>query len=200
MREVVERNIVQLLFKWDDDFVYVSTERAVPTAQKQTNEALEASQIIATIPKTSTFVIRDIESIPKGIGACPRKPGLDPYVTNRRPRRKLPHGFHILLQVKTKSEFLRLLLHIIDESCTHFDISPSPAGSTWKRPPCRRCNASAGYSEDSEECILFDEINAISAACKQLERLSRIEGDDEVLVIGATNRPDALDPALRKAS
>ncbi|KAL1397955.1 hypothetical protein pipiens_009347 [Culex pipiens pipiens] len=64
-------------------------------------------------------------------------------------------------------------------------------------------------------CVLFiDEIDAISAnrvnAQKDMERrvvaqllssldgLSRIEGGDEVLVIGATNRPDALDPALRR--
>ncbi|KAL9693236.1 hypothetical protein quinque_012521 [Culex quinquefasciatus] len=36
-------------------------------------------------------------------------------------RRKLPTGFHILLQINTKSNFLRLHLHIIDVSCTHFD-------------------------------------------------------------------------------
>lgn len=64
-------------------------------------------------------------------------------------------------------------------------------------------------------CVLFiDEIDAISAnrvnAQKDMERrvvaqllssldgLSKIEGGDEVLVIGATNRPDALDPALRR--
>lgn len=64
-------------------------------------------------------------------------------------------------------------------------------------------------------CVLFiDEIDAISAnrvnAQKDMERrvvaqllssldgLSRIDGGDEVLVIGATNRPDALDPALRR--
>ncbi|XP_039440767.1 uncharacterized protein LOC120421607 isoform X2 [Culex pipiens pallens] len=96
--------------------------------------SLEASQIIATIPKTSTFVMRDIESIPKGIGAGPRKPDLDPYITNRRPRRKPPHGFHILLQIKTKSEFLRLLLHITDESCTHFDINTPFPGRKHLEP------------------------------------------------------------------
>ncbi|KAL9696163.1 hypothetical protein quinque_015448 [Culex quinquefasciatus] len=115
-------------------------------------------------------------AIPKGIGAGPRKPGLDPYVTfiidavflrfyNRNyknPAEKWqiaekclqllhafvrnytpspqdfpsptavreensPPGFHILLQVNTKSDFLRLLLHIIDESCTLFDsYTPFP--------------------------------------------------------------------------
>ncbi|XP_065083337.1 nuclear pore complex protein Nup205 [Ochlerotatus camptorhynchus] len=160
---------------------------------------LEASQVISTIPTTSTFANRGIESeleeiesrnetypltlgmldllhtlcdtaIPRGLGAGPRKPGLDPYVTfivdsvflrfyNRNyknPAEKWqiaekclrllysfvqhytptpsdfpsptqireensPPGFHILLQVNTKSDFLRLLLHIIDESCTLFD-------------------------------------------------------------------------------
>lgn len=64
-------------------------------------------------------------------------------------------------------------------------------------------------------CVLFiDEIDAISAnrvnAQKDMERrivaqllssldaLSKQEGGDGVLVIGATNRPDALDPALRR--
>lgn len=64
-------------------------------------------------------------------------------------------------------------------------------------------------------CVLFiDEIDSISAnrvnAQKDMERrvvaqllssldgLSKLEGGDGVLVIGATNRPDALDPALRR--
>ncbi|XP_029735856.2 nuclear valosin-containing protein-like isoform X1 [Aedes albopictus] len=64
-------------------------------------------------------------------------------------------------------------------------------------------------------CVLFiDEIDAISAnrvnAQKDMERrivaqllssldnLPKLEGGDGVLVIGATNRPDALDPALRR--
>ncbi|XP_055616153.1 nuclear pore complex protein Nup205 [Toxorhynchites rutilus septentrionalis] len=167
---------------------------------------LEASQIISTIPTTSTFASRGIESeleeiesrnelypltiamldllyilcdtaIPKGLGAGPRKPGLDPYVTfvidavflrfyNRNyknpaekwqiaekclqllyafVRNYVPSpadfpstihpqeensspGFHILLQVNTKSDFLRLLLHIIDESCTMFDSYAPFAG------------------------------------------------------------------------
>ncbi|XP_019530030.3 nuclear pore complex protein Nup205 [Aedes albopictus] len=166
---------------------------------------LEASQVITTIPTTSTFANRGIESeleeiesrnetypltlgmldllytlcetaIPRGLGAGPRKPGLDPYVTfiidavflrfyNRNyknPSEKWqiaekcllllnafvqrysptpadfpsptqnreensPPGFHILLQVNTKSDFLRLLLHIIDEACTLFDsYAPFP--------------------------------------------------------------------------
>lgn len=64
-------------------------------------------------------------------------------------------------------------------------------------------------------CVLFiDEIDAISSnrvnAQKDMERrivaqllssldnLPKLEGGDGVLVIGATNRPDALDPALRR--
>ncbi|EDS41720.1 conserved hypothetical protein [Culex quinquefasciatus] len=47
--------------------------------------------------------------------------------TDRRSRRILPPGFHILLQVNTKSDFLRLLLHIIDESSSPFDsYTPFP--------------------------------------------------------------------------
>lgn len=64
-------------------------------------------------------------------------------------------------------------------------------------------------------CVLFiDEIDAISSnrmnAQKDMERrivsqllssfdgLSKFDGGDQVLVIGATNRPDTLDPALRR--
>ncbi|XP_055585632.1 nuclear pore complex protein Nup205-like [Uranotaenia lowii] len=166
---------------------------------------LEASQIITTIPTTSSFGNRGIESeleeiesrnetypltlgmldllytlcetgIPKGLGAGPRKPGLDPYITfiidavflrfynrnyknpaekwqiaekslkllhafvktytpvaadfpspNTHREENSPPGFHILLQVNTKSDFLRLLLHIIDEACSLFDtFTPFP--------------------------------------------------------------------------
>ncbi|CAH1389071.1 unnamed protein product [Nezara viridula] len=65
-------------------------------------------------------------------------------------------------------------------------------------------------------CILFiDEIDAISpprdVARREMERrivaqlltcidgLSEVEGGSKVIIIGATNRPDALDPALRRA-
>lgn len=64
-------------------------------------------------------------------------------------------------------------------------------------------------------CVLFiDEIDAISSnrinAQKDMERrivsqllnsldtLGKLEGGDGVIVIGATNRPDAIDPALRR--
>lgn len=160
---------------------------------------LETSQIICTIPTTSNFGNRGIESeleeiesrnevypltramlellytlssviVPKSLGAGPRKPGLDPYVTfvidtvflkfyNRNykdPQEKwevaekclqicdmfmrmyevsprdfpVNHvtkeensapGFHIMLQLHTKSEFLRLILHLIDETCAMLD-------------------------------------------------------------------------------
>ncbi|XP_066908003.1 nuclear valosin-containing protein-like isoform X2 [Halyomorpha halys] len=65
-------------------------------------------------------------------------------------------------------------------------------------------------------CILFiDEIDAISpprdVARREMERrivaqlltcidgLSEVEAGNKVIIIGATNRPDALDPALRRA-
>ena len=160
---------------------------------------LESSQIITTIPSTNTFSNRGIESeleenesrnetypltqaildllytlsstnIPKSLGAGPRKPGLDPYVTfvidtvflrfyNRNYKdlsekwqiaekclkilhlfvkgyapspsdfpattgskdEKSPPGFHVMLQINTKSEFLRLILHLIDEAASVFD-------------------------------------------------------------------------------
>ncbi len=66
-------------------------------------------------------------------------------------------------------------------------------------------------------CVLFiDEIDAISSnrqmAQKDMERrivaqllqsfdnLSKTEYGDQILVIGATNRPDSLDPSLRRVS
>ncbi|EDS43609.1 conserved hypothetical protein [Culex quinquefasciatus] len=86
--------------------------------------------------------------ISKGIGVGPRKPGLHPYATfssnsvflcfyNRSyktpPRSgKSPKGFFNCYTpssgtVNTKSDFLRLLLHIIDESSTPFDsYTPFP--------------------------------------------------------------------------
>lgn len=160
---------------------------------------LEQSQIITTIPSTNTHPVRGIQSeieeiesrnesymltqavleffytisstaIPRNLGAGPRKPGLDPYLTfiidtvflrfyNRNykdPGEKWviaekclkildmfiknyeinstdfpvsghikdensPPGFHIMLQMNTNSEFLRLILHIIDESCSYLD-------------------------------------------------------------------------------
>ena len=167
---------------------------------------LETSQIICTVPTTSNFASRGIESeleeiesrnetypltkamleliytlssviVPKSLGAGPRKPGLDPYINfvidtvflkfyNRNykdPQEKWevaekclkicdmfmrmyevsPHdfplnqstkeenpapGFHIMLQLHTKSEFLRLVLHLIDEACIMLDTYSPFAG------------------------------------------------------------------------
>lgn len=166
---------------------------------------LESCQIICTVPTTSNFGNRGIESeleeiesrnetypltramlellytlsnviVPKSLGAGPRKPGLDPYMNfvidsvflkfyNRNykdPQEKWdvaekclqicdmflrmyeisprdfpvnhvakeenpPPGFHIMLKLHTKSEFLRLILHLIDEACAMLDsYSPFP--------------------------------------------------------------------------
>ncbi|EDS41609.1 peroxisome assembly factor-2 [Culex quinquefasciatus] len=169
MREVVERNIEQLLFKRDDDFVYVSTERVVPTAQNNEASAQTRANDRQTTARFSMDVtwtrpnsdcLRQIQrnrSPTVQPGSFPdycdhpqnkhlrharheghrRSPQTrSPYVTNRRPRRKPPHGFHILLQVKTKSEFLRLLLHIIDESrIRRFIGLPPPRGFLFHGPP-----------------------------------------------------------------
>ncbi|XP_055844433.1 nuclear pore complex protein Nup205 [Episyrphus balteatus] len=157
---------------------------------------LEASQIIATIPTTNTYVVCGLEveieqnesrnetyplsqaalelfytlsstAVPRNLGGGPRKPGLDPYLTfvidavllkfyNRNyknPAEKwevgekclrllhyflksyeispadfadnreenAPPGYHIMLQLHTKSDTLRLLLHIIDEARNNLD-------------------------------------------------------------------------------
>lgn len=163
---------------------------------------IEASQIIMTVPTTSAYTVRGLESeieqiesrnevypltqaildflytlsitaVPRNLGGGPRKPGLDPYLTfiidtiflrfyNRNyknPAEKWevgekclkllhfyvksydispsdfiqakdensPPGFHIMLQMNTKSETLRLILHIIDEACNHLDMyAPFP--------------------------------------------------------------------------
>lgn len=167
---------------------------------------LETSQVICTVPTTSNFGSRGIESeleeiesrnetypltlamlellytlssviVPKSLGAGPRKPGLDPYVTfiidtvflkfyNRNYKdpqekwevaekclqlcdifmrmyevspRDFPvnnvtkeenpaPGFHIMLQLHTKSEFLRLIMHLIDEACAMLDSYSPFAG------------------------------------------------------------------------
>lgn len=167
---------------------------------------LETSQIICTIPTTSNFGNRGIESeleeiesrnetypltramlellhtlssviVPKSLGAGPRKPGLDPYITfvidtvflkfynrnytdtqekwevaekclqicdmfmrmyevsprdfpaNHIAKEENPApGFHIMLLLHTKSEFLRLILHLIDEACMMLETYSPFAG------------------------------------------------------------------------
>jgi nuclear pore complex protein Nup205 len=178
--------------------------KSIETAVQLWN-LLEASQVIVTIPTTSNFANRGIASeleeiesrnetypltksmlhllhtlssivVPKNLGAGPRKPGLDPYLTfiidtvflkfyNRNYKdvaekweiaekclkilemfiqnyavnpsdfpvsgvvkdENPDPGFHIALQMHTKSQFLCLILHLIDESCTLLDsYTPFP--------------------------------------------------------------------------
>lgn len=168
------------------------------TAQMWNN--LEASQILVTIPSTSSYQPRGIQTeldeiesrmeeyqltrgllelldvltetgIPRTLGAGPRKPGFDPYLTfiinsvflkfhtrgyknmeekwqvakaclklfdkflvqynpqqsdfpiaNQTMEFNPPPGFHIMIQMNTKSQFLDLILDILDESCNTFDL------------------------------------------------------------------------------
>nr|CAI5846862.1 unnamed protein product [Callosobruchus analis] len=118
---------------------------------------------------------------------------------------------------KTLEEVCKLLLHI-----THPEIYKSIGTEHSLIESC--CSrASGSISGESEErirelfdqsvklspCILFiDEIDAITPnrqnAQKDMEKrivaqlLSCLDGN-RVLVIGATNRPDSIDPALRRA-
>lgn len=188
---------------------------------------LETSQIICTVPTTSSFINRGIESeleeiesrnesypltkavldllytlssviIPRSLGSGPRKPGMDPYVTfvidsvflkfynrnykdmtekwevaenslqildmfmriyeitprdfptnNTQRDENPPPGFHVMLQLHTKSEFLRLILHLIDEACTMLDnFAPFPG------------------KKQLESCILYA-LNIIEQALRQ---------------------------------
>lgn len=167
--------------------------------------SLESAQLIHTIPTTSNFhacslenELEDVEArneefplsrallqlfdalstsgIPRTLGAGPRKPGFDPYLTFiinsvflRFPNRSYknteekweiaslclslfekflnqyepssvdfpvptqpnemnpPPGFHIMLQMSIKTDFLRLILLILDESVSLFDtFQPFP--------------------------------------------------------------------------
>lgn len=167
------------------------------TAQTWNN--LEASQILVTIPSTSSFQPRGIQTeldeiearleeypltqglltvldvltefgVPRTLGAGPRKPGFDPYLTfiinsvflklNARPFKdpmqkwqlhclclklfykflvqyypdandfpdsskpnefNAPPGYHIMLQMNSKSEFLNTILFIVNEGVGLFD-------------------------------------------------------------------------------
>lgn len=169
---------------------------------------LEASQIITTIQTTNNMSTRggieseleQIESrnetypltqavldllynlvstvVPKNLGAGPRKPGLDPYLTfivdsvflrfynriykdpaekwvvaekclklldmfvrnyepnpadfpmNHIREENPPPGFHVMLQLNTKSDVFRLLLQIVDEACTMLDTYNNFPGKT----------------------------------------------------------------------
>lgn len=171
-----------------------------PETAAQMWNNLEASQILVTIPSTSSYQPRGIQTeldeiesrmeeypmtrgllellnvltdsgIPRTLGAGPRKPGFDPYLTfiinsvflkfYTRAYKNLeekwhvaklclkliekflnqydpnqsdfltliqtaefnaPPGFHLMIQLNTKSQFLDLILLIIDEGCVSFDM------------------------------------------------------------------------------
>ncbi|EAT37498.1 AAEL010526-PA [Aedes aegypti] len=92
---------------------------------------LEASQVITTIPTTNpTEKWQIAEKCLRLLNAFVQRytptPVDFPSPTQNREENS-PPGFHILLQINTKSDFLRLLLHIIDEACTLFDsYTPFP--------------------------------------------------------------------------
>lgn len=170
-----------------------------PETAAQMWHNLEASQILVTVPSTSSYQARGIQTeleeiesrneeypltrsllklldvltdsgIPRTLGAGPRKPGFDPYLTfiinsvflrfhtraYKNPEEKWlvakmclkllekflmnyepqssdfpvgnqssefnpPPGFHLMIQLNTKSQFLDLILFIIDEGCSYFD-------------------------------------------------------------------------------
>lgn len=170
-----------------------------PETAAQMWNNLEASQILVTVPSTSSYQPRGIQTeldevesrneeypllrsllelldvlidtgIPRTLGAGPRKPGFDPYLTfivnsvflkfhtrayrnveekwqvaraclklfdkflhqynpqasdfpvgNQPPDFNPPPGYHLMIQLHTKSQFLDLLLYIIDEGTNMFD-------------------------------------------------------------------------------
>lgn len=173
--------------------------KSVETASQMWNN-LETSQILVTIPSTSNYQPRGIQTdldevesrieeypltravlmlldvltdtgIPRTLGAGPRKPGFDPYLTfiinsvflkfnarsyknpierwqianmclklfdkfiteyepdlsdfpsnNKQNEFNSSPGFHIMVQMNTKSDFLNLLLLIIDEGSKLYDL------------------------------------------------------------------------------
>lgn len=179
-----------------------------PETAAQMWNNLEASQILVTLHSTSSYQPRGIQTeleeiesrmeeypmtrallelldvltdsgIPRTLGAGPRKPGFDPYLTfivnsvflkfytraykdqeekwqvaklclkllekflaqydpnpsdfpqgTQTPDFNPPPGFHIMIQLNTKSQFLDLILFIIDEGCNEFDSFSSFPGKT----------------------------------------------------------------------
>lgn len=179
--------------------------------------SIEAAQLICTVPSASSYQpcgveteLEEVEArneefpltrallelfdvlstsgIPRTLGAGPRKPGFDPYLTFiinsiflRFPSRSYkyleekwqiaslclvlfekfinqyepntadfpvplkpseinpPPGLHILLQMHTKSDFLRLILHILDESVSLLDNFQPFSGKKYLEKSALSC-------------------------------------------------------------
>ncbi|XP_031959287.1 nuclear valosin-containing protein-like isoform X2 [Corvus moneduloides] len=118
---------------------------------------------------------------------------------------------------ETLKEICKMLLHIRHpEVYSHLGVVP-PRGFLLHGPPgCGKTLLAQAIAGSSAPCVLFiDEIDAITpkreVASKDMERrivaqfltcmddLNNVAATTQVLVIGATNRPDSLDPALRRA-